>query len=67
MKKKKYKVLIISGSENLSRTVEADRLRCDADGFYVFENHVENKENFTCFDQIAYYPINRTVIELIEE
>lgn len=55
---KKYYLAILGGSNTWSKTIEAKSFDSSSDGYYRFYDR-ENK-------LMACYPINRTIIERIE-
>ena len=65
MTKKKYNLVVIAPPEDYKKEIICDNMDASSGGFYYFYNIDDVESGHR--DVIAYYPINRTCIESIEE
>jgi hypothetical protein len=59
----RYHIELISSSQKIKRTVEADGMAWSDSGLYEFWIYDEEKGSRV---GVAYYPVNRTIVENIE-
>ena len=58
----RYHILVITGSPFYQMRVEANGIAWSDSGLYEFWRRDENGKQYS----VAYYPVNRTIIEHIE-